>query len=179
MKKETKIKNVLASLYHLGQLVKQNGAAPEKDLEKARILIQRAFDFHLFSIFQYDYLDKKLVPMYVYGDPFNLVDAVNFRLGKGATAWSLDRKKSLLIQDLNREGAEDRFFVNSFLSVPIIVNAQVVGVVVIGHFRKARYGEGDRYLMEMIGPYLSGLLLKPYLDLSSEPQNVKERASLS
>ncbi len=173
MKKDIKIKNVLASLYDLGQLVKKNGNGVDQDLEKARILIHRAFDFQLFSIFQYDYLEKKLIPMHIYGDPYNLVDAVNFRVGKGATNWSLQHKKTLLVRNLNRNASEDRFFVNSFLSVPIIVNEQMVGIVVLGHFSKNRYSDTDKFLLEMIAPYLSGLLMKSYFNLNENNKTEK------
>ncbi len=168
MKKDIRIKNVVASLYDLSQLVKEKSTGLEKELKRARVLIQRAFDFNLFTVFQYDYLERKLVPMHMYGDPFNLVDAVNFRLGKGATQWCIHHKRPLLIKDLSREDGSERFFVNSFLAVPIIINAQIVGAVVMGDFEKSRYTDADRFMMEIISPYLGNLLMKSYLELEKE-----------
>lgn len=168
MKKNVQIRHVLASLYELSRLVREKSSTPEEDMEKARLLIQRALDFHLLTIFQFDYLEKKLLPVHTYGTPFNLVDAVNFRLGKGATGWCLQHKKPLMINNLKRKGEGERFFVNSFLSVPIIVNDQVVGTTVIGSSYKHQYRDGDRYLLEMMAPYLGSILLKTHFAIPKQ-----------
>ena len=168
MRKDVKVKNILASLHDLGRLVEQKTSDEKEDLQQTRLLIQRAFEFDLFSIYQYDYLEKKLVPIYLFGNPFNLVDAVNFRLGKGATGWSLSHRKSLLMKSLGRNGKPGRFFVNSFMCVPIMINAQIVGMLVMGSFHEGKYDESDRFLLETLTPYLGGLLLKNYFNFEKE-----------
>ncbi|GAB4373615.1 MAG: hypothetical protein Kow0042_17620 [Calditrichia bacterium] len=175
MKKDRRIKNILASLYEMSQLVKRNGQAAESDLEKVRILMHRAFDFQLFSIFQFDYLENKLMPVFLYGDPYNLVDAVNFRLGKGATGWGVAHKKSILLKDLNRNITSNPHCVNSFLTVPIIINDQIVGTAVMGSLNRGEYNEGDLFLLEMITPYLSSLLLKDYFKTEKHMQQLNQK----
>ncbi len=168
MRKDVKIKNILDSLYDLGRLVEQKTIDEKEDLEQTRILIQRAFEFNLFSIFQYDYLQMKLVPIYMFGNPFSLVDAVNFRLGKGATGWSFHHRKSILMKNLRRQGKPGRFFVNSFMCVPIMINARIVGMVVMGSFYEGKYDDGDRFLLETLTPFLGGMLLKNYFRFEEE-----------
>ena len=172
MKKEIKIKNVLASLYDFSQQVREKSRGLEKEMEKVRVLIQRAFEIDLLSIFQYDYLTRRLVPLYRYGDPYNLVDAVNFRLGKGATAWCVQHKKALLITNLKRSGVGNRFFVNSFLAVPIIINDLFVGAITMGGFHKDQYTEGDRFLLEIIAPFLGGIILKNEFAIKKEAAEI-------
>jgi len=149
-------------------MVKQNSLVVTNELGRARIVLQRAINFNLFTIFQYDYLEREMVPMHTYGDPFNLVDAVNFRVGKGATGWCLQHNKALLIKNLNREGSARRFFVNSFLAVPIIMNANIVGAVVLGHFQKEQFDDADRFLLEIVAPLIGDILLKEQFNFKEE-----------
>lgn len=162
------IKNVFASLYDLSRLVKTEGPGLEKDLEKVRVLATRALDFNLLSIFQFDYWEQKLLPVYIYGDSFSLVDAVNFRLGKGATKWCSTKKRPLIMKNLNRSANSEGFFVNSFLGVPIIINDNVVGVIVLGSFKSNQYETSDRFLVELMAPYLGTILLKENFQINQE-----------
>lgn len=178
MKKDVKLKNLIASLYDLSLLVRQKTTEPETELAKSRLLIQRVFSFDLLSVFQYDFLENKLVPQHLYGEIYNLVDAVNFRLGKGATGWSYQKGKSLLIKKMERQGEAQRFFVNSFLAVPIIINDEKIGAVAMGSFRSDVYNNGDRYLMEILAPYLGMMLIKPNFPAASAApvtENQEER----
>ncbi len=175
MKKEVKIKNILASLYELSQMVKSKSIGLSKEMEKTRILLLRIFEFNLFSIFQYDYLERRLLPVYMYGDPFNLVDAVNFRLGKGATGWCLSHKKSLLICNLGREKNYERFFVKSFLAVPIIFNAENIGVIVMGSFKVNQYDISDRFLLELSAPLIGNIILKERFNLQKNNEIEEEK----
>lgn len=168
MRRETKVKNILSSLYDMSQLVRKKSPGIDKDLERARIMIQRVFNFNLLTIFQYDYLERHLVGVHHYGEPSNLVDAVNFRIGKGATGWCLQHKRTLLINNISRKKAGSRFFINSFLSVPIIVNENIMGVATMGSFEKGGYDETDRFLFEMFSPYLGSLLVKSYFNFHKE-----------
>lgn len=172
MKQKIKIKNILASLYDFSLQVREKSPGLEKEMEKVHILIRRAFEMDLLSIFQYDYLTRKLVPLYLHGDPYNLVDAVNFQLGKGATAWCVAHKKALLITNLKRSGVGNRFFVNSFLAVPIIINDLFVGAVAMGGFRKDQYNEGDRFLLEIIAPFLGSIILKNEFTIKKETAEI-------
>ncbi len=173
MKKDVKLKNLIASLYDFSNLVKQPAGELSADLEKARLFLKRILEMNLFSVFMHDYLENKLMPVFSYGEPYNLVDAVNFRLGKGATGWCFAHRKPLLIKKMHRKNSFGRFFVNSFLAVPIIINGEAIGAVVTGCFEEGAYSDGDRFLMEMIAPYVGLLLVREHLE-SMEKESLPE-----
>ena len=166
MKKDVKIRNLIASLYDFSMLVREPSGDLSRNLEKVRLFLKRILDMNLFSIFMHDYLENKLIPVFMFGEPYNLVDAVNFRLGKGATGWSFTHRKPLLIKKLNRRANFGRFFVNSFLSVPTIINGEAIGAVVTGSFKQGAYGEGDRYVLEILAPYIGLLLVREHLEVT-------------
>jgi len=160
MDKQVKIKDVLTTIYEIHRWVQSDTIEIQEAYHHIRISLQSIFKLDVFSLFQYDYIEKRLYLIYGYGDPYNLLDAVNFRLGKGATRWIAEKKRSLLIPNAARKLDSSKKVVNSFLGVPIIFSGYLIGVVVVGSYRENLFGKEDKFLLEILTDYLGNLLVK-------------------
>ena len=160
MNRQLKVKTVLSVLYDLHKHLQTPEATSEKFFNKIRITCQTVFDFDLFTLFQFDYLQKNQVIMYTYGVPYNLLDAVNFRLGKGAANWIMQHKRALLISDAKRISDSEKKMVNSFLGVPIIFADYLIGTVVMGSYRPSAFAKEDQFLLELVSDYFGNLMMK-------------------
>ncbi|GAB4336186.1 MAG: hypothetical protein Kow0037_17050 [Calditrichia bacterium] len=174
MRQKTTVKHIFATLKDFGNLLQNRQSELSKELDTSRLLLQRVVEFELFTIFQYDVLEKKLLPAYLYGTPFNLVDSVNFKLGKGATARCFNSTRPLLISNLNRHSDRKLKFVNSFLAVPLIFDGENVGVMVAGHSRDNFFGKSDLFFFELVAPTICMQLMKGKLNYAIQPKMLAE-----
>lgn len=160
MDRQIKIKGILSAIYDVHKLIQSESETSTDAYKHLRISLQSVFKFDLFSVFQFDYLEQRLHLSFGYGDPYNLLDAVNFRLGKGATKWVAVKKRSLLIKNAERESNSSKKLVNSYLAVPIIFSGYLLGVVVVGSFEPERFGSEDKFLLEILSDYLGNLIIR-------------------
>jgi len=82
-----------------------------------------------------------LEPVAVIGEPVDLVQHVRFERGSGFSAWVAQQRKPVLLNDLHREGGCEAPTMRSFLSVPVIVQGEVVGVINLSHSRAGAFDE--------------------------------------
>jgi diguanylate cyclase (GGDEF)-like protein len=77
----------------------------------------------------------------VVGEAFDLVQHVRFERGNGFSAWVAQQRKPVILTDLHREGGCDAPTMRSFLSVPLIVQNEVFGVINLNHSRAGAFDE--------------------------------------
>lgn len=160
MNRQLKVKTVLSVFYELHKHLQTSETTSEKFFSKIRIICQSVFNFDLFTLFQFDYLQKNQVIVHAHGVPYNLLDAVNFRLGKGATNWIVRHKHSLLIDNAQRISTSEKKMINSFLGVPIIFSDYLIGTVVMGSYRPSTFAKEDQFLLELMSDYFGNLMIK-------------------
>jgi diguanylate cyclase (GGDEF)-like protein len=81
---------------------------------------------------------KKLAPRATRGRAVNLIDHIPFEQGSGISGWVAQKKKQLIIEDLTKEiGLLNAELIppdiRSFVSVPMIVQENVIGVLNVSH----------------------------------------------
>lgn len=84
---------------------------------------------------------RQLEAMAVVGEAVDLVQHVRFDRGNGFSAWVAQQRKPVLLNDLHREGGCEAPTMRSFLSVPLIVQGDVVGVINLSHSRAGAFDE--------------------------------------
>ena len=66
---------------------------------------------------------------------------MNFDRGRGFSSWVAQQRKPVLLNDLHREGGTHAPSVRSFLSVPIILQGESMGVITWSHSRPEGFDE--------------------------------------
>lgn len=90
---------------------------------------------------------------------------IKMKVGEGITGWVAETKKTVAI---SRRAYEDRRFklfsglpedkYEAFLSVPIIFQNRIIGVINIQHKKIHRYTKADINFLETIGKQIGGIL---------------------
>jgi diguanylate cyclase (GGDEF)-like protein len=96
-------------------------------------LLGELVPFDRASVYVHDPVAGRLEPFATLGEPVDLIDGVSFELGSGFSAWVGKRKKATLLTDLQRPPREGERPLRCFMSVPVIVHGDLVGVLNLGH----------------------------------------------
>jgi diguanylate cyclase (GGDEF)-like protein len=149
----------LASLAELAQLARdteQTGAALTRALE----LLQKSVRFENATFFLYDRRTETLVPKATTGAHVDLIPEVQFDLGQGLSSWVARSRRPVLLSELrgDEESESPGLRPGSFLSVPLIVARDLVGVLNVGHQRPGAFTEADRDLLSSAGAILASTL---------------------
>jgi diguanylate cyclase (GGDEF)-like protein len=121
------ISEILA-LYEISRTV---GAimAPSKACEKILEIIEGVVDYHRGTIFlltsDEEGDEPRLVPMAIKGGIADYIPEISFKLGNGLSAWVAQEGRLVVIPE--RLGESQRN--DAFISVPMIVQGEVVGVI--------------------------------------------------
>lgn len=95
-------------------------------------LLGELVPFDRAAVYLLDPVHGRLDPFAVLGEPVDLIQGVAFDLGTGFSAWVAKRKKATLLTDLQRPPREGERPLRCFLSAPVIVHGDLVGVLNLG-----------------------------------------------
>jgi diguanylate cyclase (GGDEF)-like protein len=95
-------------------------------------LLGELIPFDRAAVYLHDPVHNRLESFAVLGEPVDLIAGVAFDLGTGFSAWVAKRKKATLLTDLQRPPREGERPLRCFLSAPIIVHGDLVGVLNLG-----------------------------------------------
>ncbi|HYJ33117.1 MAG TPA: sensor domain-containing diguanylate cyclase [Candidatus Binatia bacterium] len=121
--------------------IAQRNAAPADALAAALGQVQRAVPFENATLFVLDRDNGTLVEAATLGERIDLIGHVRFDRGAGFSSWVAQSRKPVLLNDLHREGGSEAPTVRSFLSVPVLVQGDLVGVVNLSHSRPGAFDE--------------------------------------
>lgn len=98
---------------------------------------------------------KKLAQRATRGRAVNLMDHIPFEHGSGISGWVAERKKQLIINDLSREQGLLNVelippSVRSFISVPMIVQENLIGVLNVSHSRPRAFTQDDVRILSIL-----------------------------
>jgi diguanylate cyclase (GGDEF)-like protein len=99
-------------------------------------------------------------PWITVGFEVQLIGRVRFAEGLGFSSWVATRKKPVLYSSLHRNEAPSEEQVSSFLSVPLVVGGECVGVLNLGHSAEEMYDQGAQRTLILAGDILAGLVLR-------------------
>mgnify|MGYP006285096011 CR=1 FL=1 len=113
-------------------------------------LIHQAIPYDNATLFLWDKQNSKLVPTAQRGAYVDLIGGVHFEHGSGFSGWVAKQKRPVLLSELHRGRRPDDTLVGSFMSVPLVVQGELIGVLNISHGKPKAFNEDQLRLLTLI-----------------------------
>ena len=154
-------------LFEISRIVK-SVVEPGEALRQVLGQIREAIPFENATLFVADRTTKKLEPAVSIGEVIDLIGHVRFERGKGFSSWVAQQKKPVLLNDLHREGGTEAPTVRSFLSAPIILQGETMGVINLSDPRAEAFDEESVKLISLMGHQIAGIVNRVILGREME-----------
>jgi len=154
----------------LGELsrVVQTGVDPIESFRESLLHIRTAVPFENATLFLLNRQSLALEEVVSVGGRVDLIGHVNFDRGKGFSSWVAQQRKPVLLNDLHREEGPDAVSLRSFLSVPILVQSEVIGVVNMCHSKPGAFDEESVKRLELMAIPISAVAIRMLLRREKE-----------
>ena len=154
----------------LGELsrVTQTGGDPIESFRESLLHIRTAIPFENATLFLLNRESLTLEEVVSVGGRVDLIGHVNFDRGKGFSSWVAQQRKPVLLNDLHREEGPDAVSLRSFLSVPILVQSEVIGVVNMCHSKPGAFDEESVKRLELMSIPISAIAIRMLLRREKE-----------
>ncbi len=96
-------------------------------------LLHDAVDFCGASIFVLDPHGGAIKCVAEFGEGANFIDRIHFENGTGLTAWVARRRRLVHLPNIHRGSRHGQAPIRSYLSMPIYLDEEVVGVLNVAH----------------------------------------------
>ena len=144
-------------LYEMSRVV-QTIEDPSEALGQMLVQMREGIPFENATLFVTERATGKLEPVATVGEPIDLIGHVKFERGRGFSSWVAQQRKPVLLNDLHREGGTDAPSVRSFLSVPIVLQGESMGVINLSHSRPEAFDEESQKLLSLMGHQIAGIV---------------------
>lgn len=135
-------------------------ARPAEALARLLDLMRELVPFDRGEVFVFDGERRRLEPIATLGGPVELIPGVEFDLGAGFSSWVAKRRKATLLTDLQRPARDGEVPLRCFMSAPIIVHGDLVGVVNLGHSEPRAFDEDHLRLVTTVSSLLAATLTR-------------------
>ncbi len=149
----------------LGELgrITQSNLDPIETFREALLQIRLAIPYENATLFLVNRETQCLDEVLSIGSRVELIGHVRFDRGKGFSSWVAQQRKPVLLNDLHREGGPDAVCLRSFLSVPILVQSEVVGVINMSHSRPGAFDEESASRLALMAMPISAVAIRTLL----------------
>ncbi len=130
----------LEVLYEITRLT-QTCDDRQKLFDRLLDLVRQAIPFEYATLFLVHRETKELSIAASKGETVDLIAGVKFDFGYGFSSWVAKRQKPILLSELHRGKRPGGIEVGSFLSVPLIVQGELIGVLNLSHPKARAFGE--------------------------------------
>jgi diguanylate cyclase (GGDEF)-like protein len=162
--KQTTDADVLAAL---GEIV-QRTADPVEAFREVLLQIRAAIPYENATLFLVNRESRSLAEVVSIGERVDLIGHVRFGGGRGFSSWVAQQRKPVLLNDLHREGGTEGVSLRSFLSVPILVQGETVGVINLSHSRAGAFDEECAGRLGLMAVPISALAIRSLLQMERE-----------
>jgi len=131
----------------------QESSVVEESFENIMYLIGRMIDFRSASLYVMAGKSGQLNEICTIGRRVDLIDFVQFDMGSGISAWVAQKRRPIVLNNVRK--SEGGSHTRSFLSVPIALTKEIIGVVNLAHDEPHAFSESDVKLMEIISSLLA------------------------
>ena len=121
-------------------------------------LIASGIPFENGTIFTLNRVTGQLAPAGVRGAQVDLIGGVHFDMGFGFSSWVAKQKKPILLNDLHSSQRDGRPDIGSFLSVPMVVQGELIGVLNLSHPANAAFNEDHLRLLTLVASQAAAIL---------------------
>lgn len=139
----------LEILFEVSRMI-QNTLDQDEVYRRLLELIRQAIPFDNATLFLWDKQQGKLVPATQYGQFVDLINGVHFDHGVGFSGWVAKQKRPVLLTELHRGRRMDDTVVGCFMSVPLVVQGELIGVLNLSHGRPKAFTEDHFRLLALI-----------------------------
>ena len=163
----------------MGELsvIAQRSASPAEAFAGALAQLQRAVPFENATLFVLDRDHGSLVEAATFGERIDLIGHVRFDRGTGFSSWVAQSRKPVLLNDLHREGGSETPDVRSFLSVPVLVQGDLIGVVNLSHSRPGAFDEESASRVSLMMLPVSAMVMRLVLLREAERLGTTDEAT--
>jgi len=144
-------------LFNISKLL-QVDQEPEKVFTNVLELTRQIIPFQKSTLYLYDSRTDELELVTTLGGAINLADLFSLGKGKGLSGWTAEAKRPIILGNLHPNAMEDEEIIRSFLSVPLLLNESLVGVLNCGHYERHAYQEEDLMNLQIIASQIAGII---------------------
>ncbi len=144
-------------LMELSRLI-QTATERSKVLDQILDLIGQGIPYENGTLFTHNRERSELVVASVRGQHVDLIGGVHFDLGYGFSSWVAKQKKPILLNDLHPVSREGRPEIGSFLSVPLVVQGELIGVINLSHSANQAFTEEHLRLLTLMAAQAAAIL---------------------
>ncbi len=130
----------LEVLYEVTRLT-QTCDERQKLLDRLLELVAQAVPYENATLFLVDLETKQLSVAASKGETVDLIGDVRFDSGFGFSSWVAKQQKPILLSELHRGRRQTGIEVGSFLSAPLIVQGELIGVLNLSHSKQKVFNE--------------------------------------
>ena len=127
-------------------------------LQQAVATLKKVVPYSGATLYLRDPQVGRVVPLLDVNFRVDLISRIKFDEGGGFSAWVASRKKPVLYSSIHRNEAPREDQVRSFMSVPMIVGGQCVGVLSLGHGTENAYQQATLRTLILAASMISGLV---------------------
>ena len=150
-------KDDLEVLLKISQVI-QSCTEPEKTFTSVLELLEQLVDFEFAALFVYDEEIKKLRVVANTGLVVDLIQPVSFDMGNGLSAWVAKQKRPILLSDIHRGKVQDEAPIRSFLSIPLLLGEELIGVMNFGNTRPGTFNRHNLRVLSIAAGQLSVII---------------------
>ncbi len=145
-------------LFNISKLLQVN-QDPEEVFTNVLEVTRQIIPFDKSTLFLYSSRTDQLEMITTLGGPINLVDLFSFGKGQGLSGWTAKAKRPIILGNLHPNAPEgEQEVIRSFLSVPLLLNDSLVGVLNCGDYRRDAYKDNDLINLQIIASQIAGII---------------------
>ncbi len=144
-------------LMELSRLIATN-ADREQILDQILSLIGQGVPYENGTLFILNRGTGQLKVAAVRGEHVDLITGVHFDLGSGFSSWVAKQKKPIMLNDLAPVTREGRPQIGSFLSIPMVVQGELIGVLNLAHSSNGVFSEDHVRLLTLMAAQAAAIL---------------------
>ncbi|MCJ7507305.1 MAG: GAF domain-containing protein, partial [candidate division Zixibacteria bacterium] len=114
-----------------------------ENFEKMLKLMGRCVEYSSASLFLVNRQSGQLDNVAYVGKRVDLIDFVKFDMGQGFSAYVAKEKRPIFISHLHRKSHNSKNSIHSFVSIPLMIKNELVGVLNLSHIRDDAYTKSD------------------------------------
>jgi len=154
-------------LVELSRITQSVGEATEA-FREALIQIRAAVPYENATLFLMNRESSSLEEVVSIGERVDLIGHVRLGRGTGFSSWVAQQRKPVLLNDLHREGGADAVSFRSFLSVPILVQNESVGVINLSHSKPGAFDEESAARLGLLTMPIASVAIRTLLRRETE-----------
>jgi len=144
-------------LFDITKLLQVN-EKPEEIFNNVLKLTKQIIPYEKSTLYLYDTRTEKLEPVTYVGGKIDLISVFNFKMGKGLSGWTAQIRRPINLGNIRSSKKFDDEEIHSFLSVPLLVKEELVGVLNCGHSEQNAFEDNDLVKLQIIGGQIAGII---------------------